>query len=131
MASASTSAREQPSELTGALDLSVTMSKAGLTVAAFGGTMAPDCRRHAPGVTFPRAADGTLDLAPLTRCARALKSKRPQETQVTLVADRSIEYRELITVLDAVRADAAGELFPEMHLGVSKDTAPAAPSASP
>jgi hypothetical protein len=100
------------------LELRLTVTRQGISVIAFGAAMATDCRRHAGTVTFPRAADGTLDLAALTRCARQLKSARPEETQVLLQAERSIEYRELMEVLDAVRTDPTGELFPEVNLGV-------------
>ena len=94
----------------------------------FGGTLDPECRRHAPGVTFPRAADGTLDLIAVTRCARRLKRLRPDETEVSVLAAPSIPYRELVSVLDAVRSDESGELFTELMIGPIAPSSVASPA---
>ncbi len=110
------------------LDLHIRISAQGLGVSAFGVTLAADCQQHAPGVTFQRASDGSLDFAALARCARALKSRSPEETEVHITADRAVAYRELVAVLDSVRSDMAGELFPEAAIAADSP-APAATSA--
>ncbi len=63
------------------------------------------------------------DLKSLTACARRLKNANPafkDETQVTITANPGIEYKTVIDVMDALRADGEEELFPDVHFGVAR-----------
>ena len=56
-------------------------------------------------------------------CARRLKGARPEyaiESQVTLTANPDVPYQTVIAVMDALRSDDAGELFPAVHFGVAR-----------
>jgi tRNA A-37 threonylcarbamoyl transferase component Bud32 len=115
--------REDPS---GKLNLSVWITKAGIALKSTGGAIAPGCNDvvhgSGAGVTLPNASDD-YDLAGLAACARRLKGASVafrSEEQVTLTANPAIEYRTIIAVMDALRADAAGALFPEVHFGVAR-----------
>lgn len=100
------------------LNLSVTISEAGLIVSGSGGKLAPGCERMQPGrvITVPRSGDGTFDWAALTACAARVHSQFPDERQVILSADPNIEYENIIHAMDALRAQGSDELFPDIML---------------
>lgn len=108
------------------LNLSVFITTKGISFKTSGGSIATGCDNVGGGITIPlreNTAAGTspYDLPAVTACARKLKSARPEfeeETQVTLTANPGIEYQHVIDVLDAVRVDEKGELFPEAFFGV-------------
>lgn len=100
------------------LNLSVTISEAGLIVSGSGGKLAPGCERMQPGrvITVPRNGDGTFDWAALTACVARVHSQFPDERQVILSADPNIEYENIIHAMDALRAQGSDELFPDIML---------------
>lgn len=105
-----------------ALNLAVLITRDGIGFKTSGGNIATGCNDVGAGVTIPKSGEA-YDLKALTACARKLKSARPEfedETQVTITANRDVEYRHIIDVLDSIRRDERGELFPEFHLGVAR-----------
>ncbi len=108
-----------------ALNLAVLIIDDGVSFKTSFGQIATGCAGTGKGITIPvRGNKFEYDLPEIKRCARELKAagggKFEEETQVTVTASRNIEYRHLIAVLDALRNDEQGELFPEFHLGVTK-----------
>jgi biopolymer transport protein TolR len=99
------------------LDLSVTLTPAGIVVAGSGGKLAPGCATTAAGsvLTVPRTATG-YDWAALTACAARVKSTFGDETQVIVSADPTIEYEQMIRAMDAVRSSGTRVLFPDVLL---------------
>jgi biopolymer transport protein TolR len=108
------------------LNLSVFITDKGIAFKTSGGSIATGCENVGGGLTIPAresppADESPYDLAAITTCARKLKSARPEfdeETQVTITANPGIEYQHIINVLDALRVDEKGELFPEAFFGV-------------
>jgi len=108
------------------LNLSVIISAKGISFKTSGGSIATGCDNVGGGITIPAKESpgpdqSPYDAAAITACARKLKSARPEfeeETQVTITASPGIEYQYVIEVLDAVRIDDKGELFPEAFFGV-------------
>jgi biopolymer transport protein ExbD len=105
------------------LNLSVFITNKGIAFKTSGGSIATGCDNVGGGVTIPSRdnAEEPYDLPAITACARKLKSARPEfdeETQVTITANPGIEYQHVINVLDALRVDEKGELFPEAFFGV-------------
>ena len=100
------------------LNLSVTITEAGIIVTGSGGKLAPGCEQapNRRGVTVPRLAHGDFYRAALTTCMVRVHARFPDETQVILSADPNIEYQNLIWAMDHVRADGADELFPDVML---------------
>jgi len=115
-----------------ALNLAVIIVDDGVSFKTSFGNIAPGCGDEGgqvgvrKGITVPNKSGDKFDydLAGIKRCARALKTveegKFADETQVAVTASRNIEYKHLIAVLDALRNDKDGELFPEFALAVSK-----------
>src|SRR5687767_11301712 len=60
--------------------------------------------------------DGTFDWDALTTCVARVHSQFPDERQVILSADPNIEYQNILHAMDAVRAQGADELFPDVML---------------
>ena len=57
------------------------------------------------------------DVAGLTRCARRLKDEVPDadtERQVLVTANPNVPFQEVVRVMDALRRDEKGELFPKV-----------------
>jgi biopolymer transport protein ExbD len=107
-----------------ALNLSVLITDKGVAFKTGFGSISTGCEGAGAGITVPMNGDA-YDLDGIKRCARKMKSeagngKFEDETQVTVTASRDIEYRHVVAVLDALRGDEKGELFPEFHLGVAK-----------
>jgi biopolymer transport protein TolR len=110
-----------------ALNLAIVIVDDGVSFKTSFGQIAPGCSGVGKGITVPTIGNTKFeyDLPEIKRCAREMKKagggeRFADETQVTVTASRNIEYRHLIAVLDALRGDAEGELFPEFHLGVTK-----------
>jgi biopolymer transport protein TolR len=96
----------------GALRLSVTLADPGIVVAGSNGVVAPGCDAVGPGgVTVPGR-----DWSSLRACLRRIKDRHPGERELILSADPTVPYEELVRAMDTVRADARGELFPELQL---------------
>jgi biopolymer transport protein ExbD len=100
----------------GALHLTVLVTSSGTALKTAAGPVAPGCTDMGPGIAVP-IASGQQDLAALARCARWVKQARPAETQVSVTASPDIPYETVISVLDALRADADGPLFPDVAFG--------------
>jgi biopolymer transport protein ExbD len=102
------------------LRLTAMVTGRGVALTTADGAIAPGCNGVGPGLTVP--SDGAAyDLAGVTACARRIKGARPEnaaETQVTVTASPDVPYSTLVGVMDSLRRDDAGELFPEVHLGV-------------
>lgn len=110
-----------------ALNLTVLITDEGVAFKTSFGAIAQGCKGIGKGMTIPTVGGGKkeFDLEAIRACARQLKSQAgdgrfEEEAQVTVTASRDIEYKHLVAVLDALRSDEQGELFPEFHLGVSK-----------
>lgn len=103
------------------LHLTALVSRDGIGLTTSGGHIAPGCEGIGAGVTIPKRS-GAHDLAALTACVRSIKSARADlamESQITLTASPDVAYDDVIAVMDAVRADASGELFPTVAFGVA------------
>jgi biopolymer transport protein TolR len=103
-----------------ALHLTALVSSEGVALTTADGHIAPGCGGIGAGVTVPKHGSDH-DLTTLTACARRIKGARPElgtETQVTLTASPDVPYQAVVAIMDALRSDEAGELFPEVHLGV-------------
>lgn len=123
-----------------ALNLVALIVKDGVSLKTAGGNVAPGCSSgepHAgPGIAVPfischgkemcgGRSDGSpiIDRAALTKCVRNLKDLSPDyedESQVTIAANPGVEFRDIMDLIDALRIDDKGELFPDIHFGVPK-----------
>lgn len=105
------------------LGLSVLVVPDGFSVKARGGNVAPGCNDTGPGLAIAKK-DGQYDYAALKQCAARLKAASPDfkdEVGVTISANPQIPYQVIISTMDAVRNDEAGEqLFPDVSFGVIK-----------
>ena len=105
-----------------ALNLSAWITSQGVSLKTSSGNIATGCQDQGSGTTIPkRGADN--DYPAITECARRLKSARPEfqeETQVTITANPDVDYKTVIGVMDSLRGDEQGELFPEAHFGVAR-----------
>jgi|HubBroStandDraft_6_1064221.scaffolds.fasta_scaffold1369071_1 biopolymer transport protein TolR len=102
------------------LRLTAMVTGGGVALATADGAIAAGCDRIGPGLTVP-SNRGAYDLAGLSACARRIKGARPEratETQVTVTASPDVPYATVVAVMDALRRDDAGDLFPEARLGV-------------
>ena len=103
----------------GGLHLTALITRDGVALKTAGGSIAPGCEAPGAGVTVPNR-DGGYDLVGLTACARRIKGSRPEladEVQVTVAASPDVPYSTVIAVMDGLRADQDGPLFPEVTLG--------------
>jgi biopolymer transport protein ExbD len=101
------------------LHLTVLVTGQGVGIKTAGGAIGPGCEGVAPGLAVPNR-DGEVDVAALTACARRIKATAAgeKETQVTVTASPGIPYATVVAVMDGLRRDGEGELFPEVTLGV-------------
>jgi biopolymer transport protein TolR len=99
----------------GALGASVTVTERGVFVATAEGRLGAGCVPGGVGATVPRDAAG-WDPAALTACMAQLHTRAPSEHTVVVSADPAVAYGELITAMDAVRADGDTPLFPDVQL---------------
>jgi biopolymer transport protein ExbD len=106
-----------PAPLAG-LHLTALITSQGVALKTAGGALAPGCEALGAGITVPNH-DGGYDLGALTACARHIKGLREaaHERQVSVTASPNVPYEVVISVMDALRADETGELFPEVSLG--------------
>lgn len=105
------------------LGLTVLVVPDGFSLKARGGNVAPGCNDTGPGVAIPKR-EGDYDYSGLKACASKLKSAAPEfkdEIGVTISANPPIPYQVVISTMDAVRKNEAGEeLFPEVTFGVAR-----------
>jgi biopolymer transport protein ExbD len=103
-----------------ALRFTALVTAEGVSLKTAAGNLAPGCDGLGPGLTVP-AKDGKQDIAKLAACARKVKEASPafrEETQVTLSADPGVDVQTLVDVMDALRNDERGPLFPEVAFGI-------------
>jgi biopolymer transport protein ExbD len=101
------------------LRLTALVTGQGVALKTAAASIAPGCDGVGAGVTVPNRGD-EIDVAALRACARRIKSASREaaaETQVTLTASPGVPYASVVAVMDALRADDQGELFPEVALG--------------
>jgi biopolymer transport protein ExbD len=100
------------------LRLTALVTGDGVAIKTAGGGLAPGCEQLGGGLTVPNRG-GEVDVAALAACARRIKSQpeAAQETQVTLTASPNVPYEVVVRVMDALRSDEGGELFPNVTLG--------------
>jgi biopolymer transport protein ExbD len=111
-------AQPKPGPAAAGLHLTAIVTAEGVALKTSGGSLARGCETLGPGITVPNVA-GTYDLVGLTACARRLKREAAavNEGQVTVTASPNVPYEAVVGVMDALRADAEGALFPEVSLG--------------
>ena len=111
------------------LNLSLFLTAEGVTVTAASGKLGPGCDPETTVtgdvVTVPNVG-GRYNWEELTRCAARVKSYADNlslnytnaegEGQITVSADPLIEYQNLLSAMDAVRAQGEEELFPAVLL---------------
>jgi biopolymer transport protein ExbD len=108
---------ERPPE---ALALTAVITSHGVALKTSQGSIAPGCSDFGAGVTVPDRRDGH-DLTALAACARRLKGASPSyvsEHEVLVTASPDVPYASVIAVMDALRSDEHGSLFPDARLGV-------------
>ena len=98
------------------LDLSVTLTRSGIVVAGSGGKLAPGCAELATGadVTIPLRPGTGFDFAALSACAARVSDRFPDERDVIVGADPAVAYEDVISAIDALRADGDRALFPNV-----------------
>lgn len=105
------------------LKLTVTVTLDGVLFSTSSGPVAPGCLRlGGDGVTVP-SRDGALDTKGISECARRIKRARPEfaeESQVTITAEPSIQYRTVVELINALRGDGDEPLFPEVTFGAKR-----------
>lgn len=105
------------------LGLTVLVVPDGFSLKARGGNVSPGCNDTGPGIAIPQK-NGAYDFAALKACATKLKGASADfkdEMGVTISANPPIPYQVVISAMDAVRKNEAGEdLFPEVTFGIAK-----------
>ena len=99
------------------LKLQVTVVERGMIVTGSGGKLAPGCTTTTTGdvITVPTKGNA-YDWAGLNACAATIKKQFEDETQVTVTAEPTVRYQNIIAAMDAMRETKKGEgdLFPEV-----------------
>ena len=109
--------RTQLDDAGSTLNLSVTITSAGVIVSGSGGKLAPGCEQTQSGRVITVAnRGGEYDWAGLTQCAARVHSEFPDERKVIVSADPEVEFQHLVGAMDALRVDGTEELFPEVLL---------------
>jgi len=105
------------------LGLTILVVPDGFSLKARGGNVAPGCNDTGPGIAIGKK-DGDYDYAGLKACAAKLKGASADfkdETGVTISGNPPIPYQVIISTMDAVRKNEAGEdMFPEVTFGVAR-----------
>jgi biopolymer transport protein ExbD len=114
------SARPVHADVSQPLQLAVLVTERGIALKTGGSNVATGCDALGEGLAIPRRG-ATQDLEALTACVRKLKQARPEyssEEQVTLTASPGIDYSSVVEVMDALRSDERGPLFPRVAFGL-------------
>lgn len=105
------------------LNLTVSVSERGFTIAASGGVLYEgwtwdDAGLHQTTTNIPTIPmkGGDYDYARLTQQMRTIKDKYPEELKVIVNANPQITYEKVVASMDAIRNDGAKVLFPEVLL---------------
>lgn len=105
------------------LGLTVLVVPDGFSLKARGGNVAPGCGDVGPGLAIPKR-ENDFDYTALKACAQKLKGTSADfkdEMGVTILANPPIPYQVVISTMDAVRNNEAGEpMFPEVTFGVAR-----------
>jgi biopolymer transport protein ExbD len=105
------------------LGLAVFVVPEGFSLKARGGNVAPGCNDAGPGITIGKR-ESNYDYLGLKQCAAKLKAASPDfkdEVGVTITASPQVPFQVIISTMDAVRNDEAGEsMFPDVSFGVVK-----------
>lgn len=105
------------------LNLTVTVTPEGVLFSTSSGPVAAGCLRLGRDEITVPAQDGSYDRGGITECARRIKRARldfAEESQVTIFAAPTIQYRTVIEIIDALRGDGAEPLFPEVTFSVKR-----------
>jgi biopolymer transport protein TolR len=105
-----------------ALNLTALITGEGISLKTSSGNIATGCGSIGSGVTVPKS-NNRQNYPEITRCVRELKRQNErfaEETQVTLTANPDIDYQVVVSVIDALRKDNEGPLFPDVHFGVAR-----------
>jgi biopolymer transport protein ExbD len=107
------------------LSLNVVILRDGFLISAVGQRIATGCTGPGAGLAVGLTADKKdYDYKSLTDCVKKLKALSEDfkpERQATIAANADIPYQAVISTIDALRKDDAGnELFPEIMFGVPK-----------
>ncbi len=91
----------------------------GVTIKVGGKAVGSGCTGES-GVTAPAQRDGAQDFEAVRACARRLKSepRLADETSVTVSASSGSRYADVIGLIDSLRSDSKGEIFPEFQFGM-------------
>jgi biopolymer transport protein ExbD len=105
------------------LGLTVLVVPDGFSLKARGGNVAPGCNDTGPGIAIPKK-EGDYDYDGLKACAQKLKGAAVEfkdEMGVTVSANPPIPYQVVISTMDAVRKNEAGDdMFPDVTFGVAR-----------
>jgi len=131
--------RQQLDDGQTSLNLSVTITRAGIIVSGSGGKLAQGCTQTqtgrvitvpsvggrliwshedtvmVAGRSMPRHRPGATAEA-LSECVATVKREFPDETRVILSADPEIEFEHIIGAMDALRGEGPEPLFPDVML---------------
>jgi biopolymer transport protein TolR len=114
------------------LNLTVIVASDGYFIKGKAASIAPGCSGVGGGSpTVPRISSSSTDSIDgkkydpegLQKCARKLKDEVPNaegERQVMVTANPNVPFQEIVRVMDAVRKDDKGELFPNVVFTVLK-----------
>jgi biopolymer transport protein ExbD len=114
------------------LNLTVFITTDGYVIKGRAATIAEGCSGIGSGKpTVPRVAAGATessdgkryDAEGLRKCVRKLKDEVPNadaEQQVMVTANPNVPFQEIVRVMDAVRSDDKGDLFPNVVFTVLK-----------
>jgi biopolymer transport protein TolR len=112
--------QEQPKK---SLGLTIMVVNQGFSIKASGGNVAPGCNGAGPGIAIPKAGE-EYDYTALRECVARLKQASPdfaEETQAFLSGNPGTDYQTIISTIDSIRSDSAGNpLFPEVNFKVGK-----------
>lgn len=112
--------QEQPKK---SLGLTIMVVNQGFSIKASGGNVAPGCSGAGPGIAIPKTGE-QYDFNALRECVARLKQASPdfaEETQAFLSGNPGTDYQTIISTIDAIRSDSAGNpLFPDVNFKVGK-----------
>ncbi len=105
------------------LNLTVSISERGFTIAASGGVLYEGWTWGGGGLvqttnnipTIP-IKNGDYDYVRLTQQMKTIKEKYPDDNKVILNANPQITYEKVVAAMDAIRNDGPKVLFPEVLL---------------
>ncbi len=80
------------------LNLTIAITDEGFYVGGAGGVIAERGKK----TTVPRAPDGTYDFDKLASILKKIKAKYPDENDVIVVAEDSIDYQLIVSTMDTI-----------------------------